>query len=57
MNRYRVEARETIYTSYLVEASSKEEAQEMVEYDDMEPTTSYCEDGDFHVFNVKEFTS
>ena len=56
MNRYRVEARQTLSTSYLVEANSEQEAKElawMASDEGIEPTTSYCETGDFHVINVQ----
>jgi len=56
VNHYRVYAKQTISTSYLVMANSEEEAEEkawMAVDDGIEPTTSYCEDGDFEVINVR----
>ena len=58
MNRYRVEAKQTISTSYLVEANSEEEAEEkawMAVDNGIEHTTTYCSsiDGDFEVINVR----
>ena len=56
MNHYRVEAKQTISASYLVEANSEQEAKElawMASDEGIEPTTSYCETGGFEVINVE----